>query len=149
MLGYLGAYTHHIAISNTRIRRIEHGRVTFRVRDSADAHKQKLMQLDEHGFMRRFLLHVFLKRFVRIRHYGLLANRNRREKIARCRHLLAASKPDEPPPQTRREELLELIGVDIEQCPACREGRMGLVEQIDPHRRLLGHPGRVEIKDSS
>jgi hypothetical protein len=149
VLGYLGAYTHRIAISNTRIRRIQHGRVTFRVRDSADANKQKLMKLDEREFIRRFLLHVLPKGFVRIRHYGLLANRNRREKIARCRDLLAAPKPEEPASQTRREKLLELTGFDIGQCPACREGRMGVVEHIDPHRRLLGHPGRVEIKDSS
>ncbi len=135
VLGYLGAYTHRIAISNTRIRRIEHGRVTFRVRDCADANKQKLMQLDEHEFIRRFLLHVLPKGFVRIRHYGLLANR--REKIARCRDLLAAPKPEEPPTQTRREKLLELTGFDIGQCPACSEGRMRIIEQIDPHRRLL------------
>ena len=149
MLGHLGGYTHRIAISNTRNRRIENGRVSFRVRDSAEANKQKLMQLDEHECIRRFLLHVLAKGFVRIRPYGLLANRNRKEKIARCRDLLAAPKPEEPASQTRREKLLELIGVDIGQCPACREGRMGLVEQIDPNRRFLDCPRRVEIKDSS
>jgi hypothetical protein len=149
VLSYLGAYTHRIAISNTRIRSIEHGRVTFRVRDSADAKRKKVMQLDEHEFIRRFLLHVLPKGFVRIRHYGLLANRNRRKNIARCRKLLAAPKPKEPPTQTRRDKLLELTGFDIGQCPACREGRMDIVEQIDPIRRFFEHPGRVEIKDSS
>ena len=149
VLGYLGAYTHRIAISNARIRSVEHGRVTFRVRDSADANKQKLMQLDAVEFIRRFLLHVLPKGFVRIRHYGLLANRTRREKIARCRDLLAAPKPEEPPTQTRCEKLFELTGFDIGQCPACREGRMGIIEQIDPSRRFFDRPGRVEIKDSS
>lgn len=149
VLGYLGAYTHRIAISNTRILDLNDGRVSFRVRDSADANKQKVMQLEAAEFIRRFLLHVLPKGFVRIRHYGLLANRTRREKIARCRDLLAAHKPEDPPTQTRRERLLELTGVDIGQCPACREGRMGIVEQIDPIRRLFGHPGPVEIKDSS
>jgi hypothetical protein len=149
VLGYLGAYTHRIAISNARIRSIEHGRVTFRVRDSANAKRKNVMQLDEHEFIRRFLLHVLPKGFVRIRHYGLLANRTRKQKIARCRDLLAASKPEEPPKQTRHEKLLELTGFDIGQCPACREGRMGLVEQIDPNRRFLDCPRRVEIKDSS
>lgn len=149
VLGYLGAYTHRIAISNTRIRSIEHGRVTFRVRDSADANKQKVMQLEAVEFIRRFLLHVLPKGFVRIRHYGLLANRTRRKKIARCRDLLAVPKPEESPTQTRREKLLDLTGFDIGQCPACREGRMGILEQIDPIRRFLDRPGRVEIKDSS
>jgi hypothetical protein len=149
VLSYLGAYTHRIAISNTRIRSIEHARVTFRVRDSVDANRQKVMQLDTLEFLRRFLLHVLPKGFVRIRHYGLLANRTRKQKIARCRDLLASPKPEEPSPQTRRQKLLELTGVDIGQCPACRKGRMGIVEQIDPIRRLFGHPSRVEIKDSS
>jgi hypothetical protein len=149
VLAYLGAYTHRIAISNARILSIEHGRVAFRVRVSPDANRQKVMQLDEREFIRRFLLHVLPKGFVRIRHYGLLANRTRKNKIARCRDLLAAPKPDEPSPQTRRQKLLELTGVDIGQCPACRKGRMGIVEQIDPIRRLFGHPSRVEIKDSS
>jgi len=149
VLAYLGAYTHRIAISNARILDLNNDRVSFRVRDSADANKQKVMHLDDVEFIRRFLLHVLPKGFVRIRHYGLLANRNRREKIARCRFLLAAPKPEEPPKQTRPEKLLELTGFDIERCPACRKGRMGIVEQIDPIRRLFGHPRRVEIKDSS
>jgi hypothetical protein len=149
VLAYLGAYTHRIAISNHRILSIEHGRVAFRVRVSPDANRQKVMQLDEREFIRRFLLHVLPKGFVRIRHYGLLANRTRKKNIARCRDLLAAPKPDEPSPQTRRQKLLELTGVDIGQCPVCRKGRMGIVEQIDPIRRLFGHPSRVEIKDSS
>ena len=72
MLGYLGAYTHRIAISNARILRIGHGRVAFRVRDSADANRQKAMQRGEHEFIRHFLLHALPKGFVRIRHDGLL-----------------------------------------------------------------------------
>jgi hypothetical protein len=86
---------------------------------------------------------------VRIRHYGLLANRTRKKKIARCRDLLAAPKPEEPAPQTRREKFLELTGFDIEQCPACREGHMGIVAEIDPIPRFFDRPGRVEIMDSS
>jgi hypothetical protein len=70
---YLGAYAHRIAFSNARILRIEHGRVACRVRDSADANRQKVMQLDEREFIRRFLLHVLPKSIVRIRHYGLLS----------------------------------------------------------------------------
>ncbi len=149
VLAYLGAYTHRIAISNHRILSIQQGRVAFRYRDSADANKQKVMQLDALEFIRRFLLHVLPKGFVRIRHYGLLANRNRKAKIARCRVLLEAPKPEEPTPQTRRERLLELIGVDIERCPVCREGRMAIVGEIDRPPRFSLRPHPVKINDSS
>jgi hypothetical protein len=149
VLAYLGAYTHRIAISNHRIRSIEQNRVALRYRDSADGNKQRVMHLDVLEFIRRFLLHVLPKGFVRIRHYGLLANRNRKEKIARCRSLLEAPKPEEPAPQTRREKLLELIGVDIERCPACREGRMTIVAEIDRMPRFHLIPCRVEVNDSS
>jgi hypothetical protein len=107
------------------------------------------MHLDALEFIRRFLLHVLPKGFVRIRHYGLLANRSRKEKIARCRDLLAAPKPEEPTSQNRREKVLELIGVDIERCPACREGRMAIVAEIDRPPRFSLHPRCVEVNDSS
>ena len=149
VLGYLGAYTHRIAISNARILDLNNDRVSFRVRDSAAANQKKVMQLDQREFIRRFLLHVLPKGFVRIRHYGILANRSRKEKIARCRDLLAAPKPEEPPTQTRCEKLLELTGFDIGQCPACRDGHMGIISEIDPIPRFTLHPRRVEVNDSS
>ena len=149
VLAYLGAYTHRIAISNHRILSIQQNRVAFRYRDSADGNKQKVMHLDILEFIRRFLLHVLPRGFVRIRHYGLLANRNRKEKVERCRDLLAATKPEEATQQTRRERLLELIGVDIERCPACGEGRMTIVAEIDRLPRFYLVPPRVEVNDSS
>jgi hypothetical protein len=149
VLAYLGAYTHRIAISNHRILSMEQNRIAFRYRDSADGNKQKVMHLDVLEFIRRFLLHVLPKGFVRIRHYGLLANRNRREKIARCRSLLEVPAPEEPAQQTRREKLLELIGVDIERCPACGEGRMTIVAEIDRRPRFHLIPRRIEVNDSS
>jgi hypothetical protein len=149
VLAYLGAYTHRIAISNHRILSIQHNRVAFRYRDSANANKKKVMHLDAQEFIRRFLLHVLPKGFVRIRHYGLLANRNRKEKIARCRDLLAAPKPEEATRQTRRAKLLALIGVDIERCPACRKGRMTTVAEIDRRPRFSLIPRPVEVNDSS
>jgi hypothetical protein len=149
VLAYLGAYTHRIAISNRRILSIQQNRVVFRYRDSADGNKQKVMHLDALEFIRRFLLHVLPKGFVRIRHYGLLANRNRKQKIARCRTLLEAPQPEEATQQTRRERLLEQIGVDIERCPACGEGRMTIVAEIDRLPRFQLIPRRVEVNDSS
>jgi hypothetical protein len=149
VLAYLGAYTHRIAISNHRILSIQQNRVAFRYRDSANANKKKVMYLDAQEFIRRFLLHVLPKGFVRIRHYGLLANRNRKEKIARCRDLLTAPTPEQHAPQNRRERLLELTGVDIERCPACREGRMAIVAEIERLPWFSLYPRRVEVNDSS
>jgi len=149
VLAYLGAYTHRIAISNHRILSLEQRRVAFRYRDYADGCKQKILRLDVDEFIRRFLLHVLPRGFVRIRHYGLLANRNRRQKIARCRELLSAAEPQEPVQETVSEKLLRLTGIDIHGCPACHEGRMLVVAEIDrPGRRPL-HPIPVEIHDSS
>jgi hypothetical protein len=149
VLAYLGAYTHRIAISNHRILNLEKGRVAFRYRDYADGRKQKIMRLEVAEFIRRFLLHVLPKGFVRIRHYGLLANRTRQKKIARCRALLLAPEVSKPVEQTLPEKLLRLTGIDIQQCPACQQGRMVVVAEIDRLPQRLVHPMRVEILDSS
>ena len=149
VLAYLGAYTHRIAISNHRILSLEQDRVAFRYRDYADGRKQKVLSLDVDEFIRRFLLHVLPMGFVRIRHYGLLANRYRRQKIARCRELLSAVEPQESVKETVAEKLLRLTGVDVGRCPACHEGRMAAVEEIERPRRCPWQPIRVEILDSS
>ncbi len=146
VLAYLGAYTHRIAISNHRITSFEEGRVSFLYSDYADERKKKVMCLDVDEFIRRFLLHVLPKGFVRIRHYGLLANRSRKEKIARCRALLSTPEPEERAQETLAQKLLRLAGVDIQGCPICHEGRMLVVAQIDRPRRGLV---RVEVCDSS
>jgi hypothetical protein len=149
VLAYLGAYTHRIAISNHRILSLEKGRVAFRYRDYADGRKQKILRLAVDEFIRRFLLHVLPKGFVRIRHYGLLANRSRQEKIAHCRALLSAPQPQAPAQETVSEKLLRLTGVDIHCCPTCREGRMVVVAEIGRPRRRALRPLLVEIHDSS
>jgi hypothetical protein len=107
------------------------------------------MRLEVDEFIRRFGLHVLPKGFVRIRHYGLLANRARQKKIARCRALLLAPEASKPVEQTLPEKLLRLTGVDIQQCPACQQGRMVIVDKIDRLPQRLVHPMRVEIYDSS
>lgn len=94
VLRYLGRYTHRIALSNRRILRVEGDHVALRYRDYADGNRRKVLELSAHELLRRFLLHVLPRRFVRIRHYGLLANRSRRPRIARCRELLAAIGPE-------------------------------------------------------
>jgi hypothetical protein len=87
---YLGRYTHRVAISNRRLVSLKEDRVTFSYKDYADGARGKQMTLDAEEFIRRFLLHVLPKGFVRIRHYGLLAGRNVDTKLAKCRRLLGA-----------------------------------------------------------
>ena len=90
---YLGRYTHRVAISNNRLIQFEGSKVRFRWKDYRHDSRQKVMCVDASEFIRRFLLHVLPSGLQRIRHYGLLANRHRAEKLVRCRQLLAAPAP--------------------------------------------------------
>src|SRR5208283_1875269 len=92
-LRYLGAYTHRVAISNHRLISLADGQVTFRWRDSAHHNEQKVMSLSLDESLRRFLLHLLPKGFVRIRHFGFLANRRRATLLPLCRQALAAVQP--------------------------------------------------------
>lgn len=138
VLKYLGRYTHRIAISNDRILTLEDDRVSFRWRDYADDNKRKVMTLEASEFIRRFLLHVLPDRFVKIRHFGIVANRKRRENIALCRELLGGnaieSKKDDDTPETWQERLLKVAGVDVTQCPVCQKGKMRRIEELQPVR---------------
>ena len=91
VLKYLARYTHRVAISNHRLLRLAGGRVAFRYTDYAVGGREKVMDLDAVEFLRRFVQHVLPAGFVKARHYGLLANRMRDERLARCRLLLAAA----------------------------------------------------------
>ncbi|MGE0675079.1 MAG: IS91 family transposase [Methylibium sp.] len=99
VLAYLGRYTHRIAIANSRLVGLTDHQVTFRWRDYRHHGQSKLMTLDAHEFIRRFLLHTLTDGFHRIRHYGFLANGHRAEKLALCRRLLAdpTSEPSNEP----------------------------------------------------
>jgi hypothetical protein len=88
VLKYLARYTHRVAISNARLVDLRDGRVTFRYKDYADDRRQKTMTLAVDEFLRRFVQHVLPKGFVKIRHYGLLANAQRQARLAVCRRLL-------------------------------------------------------------
>jgi hypothetical protein len=125
VIEYLGRYTHRVAISNERIVGLDDGIVRFRWKDYADGDRVKVMELTAEEFIRRFLLHIVPDGFVRIRHFGLLANRTRQAKLARCRQLLTQLPPPPPAqPESLRALLLRLTGIDVEICPVCRRGRM-------------------------
>jgi hypothetical protein len=88
VLKYLARYTHRVAISNSRLVNVGDGCVTFRYKDYSDRHKAKSLTLSADEFLRRFVQHVLPKGFVKVRHYGLLANRHRDERLNLCRRLL-------------------------------------------------------------
>jgi hypothetical protein len=100
LLNCLARYTHRVAIANHRLVAFENDRVSFRWRDYAHGGKQKVMTLSSDEFLRRFLIHVLPKGLVRIRHFGLFANRRRSAALEHCRALLGATAcvdPHEPP----------------------------------------------------
>jgi len=136
VLQYLGRYTHRIAISNNRILKVEDGTVTFRWRDYAGGNKQKTMVLKVDEFIRRYLLHVLPNRYVRIRHFGLLANRSRKDNITLCRKLLDTriTMSQEKKKETWQEQLLRVCGIDVTACPVCQKGRMFRVDELLPSR---------------
>jgi len=132
VLEYLGRYTHRVAISNDRLLSVADGQVRFRWKDYAHGHHLKTMTLAAEEFLRRFLLHVLPGGFVRIRHFGFLANRGRTGKLAVCRTLLAAPPPAPPAPESVAALMHRLTGVDLTQCPVCRAGRLRVVAVFRP-----------------
>ena len=108
VLKYLARYAHRVAISNHRLAAIDDRSVTFHWKDYADGNTQKVMTLDGVEFIRRFLQHVMPSGFVRIRHFGLLANRHRDEKLSRCRTLLAECSTASTPAASMSEVTQEL-----------------------------------------
>jgi hypothetical protein len=132
VLKYLARYTHRVAISNRRLVALEEGEVTFHWKSYADGGGQKTMTLKATEFIRRFLLHVLPTGFVRIRHYGFLANRVCQEKLAQCRALLGVEATPEPIAAEcsaePRESLEEVAGAKV--CRSCSAGRMVLVATV-------------------
>jgi len=134
LLDYLGRYTHRIAIGNHRIRKMEDGDVSFIWRDYADGNKKKVMKLEASEFIRRFLLHVLPEKFVKIRYYGLLANRKSNTMLSQCRKLLADKPKKKNGTETWQKFLIRVCGMDLITCPFCKNGRMTRKEVILPPR---------------
>jgi len=135
VVDYVGRYTHRVAISNHRIVDIEDGQVKFKWRDYRDNNQQKTMPLTADEFIRRFLLHVLPSGFHRIRYYGFLGNRHRKEKLEQCRQLLGIASPKggsaEPTIQEDyRDRYERLTGRSLRECPVCHRGRMIAVKVL-------------------
>ncbi len=138
---YLGAYTHRVAISNHRLVALKDGNVTFRWRDSAHGNQKKLMTLPVDEFLRRFLLHLLPRGFVRIRHFGFLANRRRATLLPICFQLLGRSTQQEPP---AKEAASLSQPCSTWRCPLCG-GSMRTIERISAAELLLRSPPQTVI----
>lgn len=152
VLDYVGRYTHRVAIANHRILDVRDGWVRFAYRNRRQGNRVQAMTLDADEFIRRFLLHVLPRGFMRLRHYGFLANRHKARALRRCRELLG--QPSEPPPrrpQSVVQWMQEVTGVDLTQCPHC--GASPLVRlplpPLSPSAASRGTPVEVPIDDSS
>jgi hypothetical protein len=143
VLKYLARYTHRVAISNARLLEMDDGRVSFHYKDYADGHKHKTMTLSADEFLRRFVQHVLPKGFVKIRHYALLANRQRAVRLEQCRRLLLV---------VNAAAVLAASGEAIVEqvtphcCPKCGGMRLSYRELPPPG----GQPGNpAMVQDSS
>jgi predicted Zn-ribbon and HTH transcriptional regulator len=123
VLRYLGCYTHRVAISNHRLVSFADQKLTFHWRDSAHKNEQRLMTLSLDEFLRRFLLHLLPDGFVRIRHFGFLANRQRARFLPLCLQLLGSA------PQTEQGTSSVKSSNDLWRCPKCA-GPMVVVERL-------------------
>ena len=134
VIDYLGKYTHRIAISNHRIICMDDGNVTFSVKDYRNKGQWKELTLSGVEFIRRFLMHVPPKRFVRIRHYGLLCSRSKRKKLTLCRNLLGCQKYLSKLRDKEMPEVLNLLyGINVCVCKTCG-GSLGKPQFLKPQR---------------
>jgi len=133
VIKYLGQYTHRIAISNWRLIKLEGEMVHFKVRDNQNRGKKKIKIIHVKDFLRRYLLHVVPKRYVRIRHFGLLGTRMKREKIAIVRKLMGIVESVQVKLREGWQELLKRSqSIDVRLCPKCKEGILIQVREIMP-----------------
>ena len=134
VMDYLGRYTHRVAISNDRVVKMQGDQVTFRYRDRNDNDTIKYMTLHAQEFIRRFLMHILPDGFMKIRHYGILSNRNRHTKLVEAKTLLGVKNPDtsQEAKETWQDLLTRITGRDPRICPHCGKGRMVLKELLKP-----------------
>src|SRR5215467_8670110 len=138
VLQYLGRYTHRVAISNHRLVAFDSGQVTFRWRDSAHNNQQKLMTLSLDEFLRRFLLHLLPKGFVRIRHFGFLASRHRAQLLPLCFAALDSA------PQTETATSAAQDMRPNSSCPQCG-GPMVISERLTAAEIQLRSPPKASM----
>jgi len=133
VLEYLGRYTHRVAISNERILGMEGSRVRFRVRDSANGNRKKVMRLEAGELIGRFMQHVLPGGFKRIRHYGLLGPAHKTANLAAAREALEAPAPDPVVVESVEAFMRRVAGIEWLNCPHCGEGVFRVMQPIPPN----------------
>jgi predicted Zn-ribbon and HTH transcriptional regulator len=139
LLDYLGRYTHRVALSNHRLLSYAGGVVRFHYRDRTDSDQRKIAEVSADEFLRRFLRHVLPKGFLRIRHYGILANRRKAELLQRCRSHLKVHPPAPAAEKTTAEWILQLLAIDVTRCPKCGSSTLERTE-VPPARSSCVKP---------
>jgi hypothetical protein len=144
VLEYLGRYTHRVALSNDRLVSLDDGVVRMRWKDYADHDRPKVLALAAEEFLRRFFLHVLPRGFMRIRHFGILANRTRHAMLDRCRHLLDAPATPASVAEPLADLVHRLTGLDVTRCAVCGLGRMHRTVLLAPPRWAPTRPPLVD-----
>lgn len=130
---YLSRYTHRVAISDNRIIKVDNDTVVFKWRDYKDNNKEKIMTLNPQEFIRRFTMHILPDRFVKIRHYGILGNRNKQLKFKRCLEIFRI-KPKKDDSLSSAELFFKLTGIKIGMCKVCEKGNLIKKDKLMPLR---------------
>jgi Putative transposase/Transposase zinc-binding domain len=135
VIEYIGRYSHKIAISNHRIKNVKDRKVTFSYKDYADGGKQKCMTLESHEFLRRFCMHILPPKFVKIRHYGFLASRNKPALRAYQFQTGLVLKIKEGKSERVGWKVITAgkMGLEIDKCPCCKTGVMKTIMHFDAH----------------
>jgi hypothetical protein len=133
VLEYLARYTHRVAIANSRIKALKDGMVTFTAKNRKKK-RTELITISAVEFIRRFLLHSLPKRFVKIRYYGFLANRNRKKNHETIRLFMGLAQPAVKDTLPLEEMMQKITGIDISICPVCNEGKMQFYDEIPRSR---------------
>jgi len=133
VLEYLARYTHRVAIANSRIKKLENGMVSFTAKNRKKQ-RTETITISAVEFIRRFLLHSLPRGFVRIRHYGFLANRNRVANLNTIRLLMKVSAPVKKETTSLEKIMRKLTGTDITICPCCNKGEMQFFAEIPKGR---------------
>jgi hypothetical protein len=141
VVAYLARYTQRIALSESRLLDFRDGEVALDYRDYRDAGRHKVMHLSGEELIRRFLLHVLPKGFMRVRHCGFLANRCRAQKLTQIREVIGQAQAQ------AQEAAAEPAPAERYRCPRCRQGRLQVVAIRMPQRRLTRCPGQARAPD--
>jgi len=129
VIEYLGRYTHKVAISNHRIIDIDNKRVKFSIKNYRKGGRKEVCDLSANEFLRRFCLHILPKKFLKIRHHGILSNRNKKESLEIARKSLNVDAPKKKDTDWKII-LFQKYGIDTDICPKCKKGKMLQIKEL-------------------